>query len=70
MSRDEQIQFVRDRINAVLEDVIESIDIEKVPADWRGPELDLLLAVKFARNDTIAGKRRANCNNVITITTL
>jgi len=60
MTRQEQIEFVRELSNNVANSIIEQIERDRVLADWDGKELRLLLADKHSEWDmaTRADKRR------------
>jgi hypothetical protein len=46
LNRSEQKKFVRDLSKAIAANVVQSIEEGKIPADWDGHELRLLLAYK------------------------
>ena len=60
MTRQEQIDFVRELSKNVAEDIVDSIERGRIPSEWDGRELRLLLADKHSEWDmaTRADKRR------------
>lgn len=53
MSRLQQIQFVAELSQAILDEVYDAINTEKIPGDWNGIELRRYLAYKF--NGAVVG---------------
>ena len=58
MNRQEQIDFVKDLLGKISEDVIRKIESEQIPDDWNGLQLRKFLADKFS-DEVLEMKRTA-----------
>ena len=75
MTKQEQIQFVIELCNNGLEELLKSIDQNKIPENWDGIELRWLVADKFDSCQIIANtsslkKRKSNYNNTVFVNNL
>jgi hypothetical protein len=75
MTKQEQINFVRELCNAGMIELIKNIDQNKIPENWDGIELRWLVADKFNSCQTIANtssskKRKKDYNNTVIVNNL
>ena len=72
MNADDQKQFVADLANSIVRDLRQKIDEGKVPDDWDGHELRVLLADAFENSASMSllrqyprRKRKQEYRNVV-----
>lgn len=56
MDKEQMIEFLKEYFDAILREMIEAIEKQKIPKDWNGVQLRWYAAAKFAWNCSYSNK--------------